>query len=280
MTEERQFEISNRRAMVSLGPLSEKKYCTFSCAHCYVQADFVKYPSWAVSEIHRFLIERRSEYDIVYISGDTDSFARPRTEEGMELLEKVVSIGCDVLFTTRAVLDKENTDQIIELSRLCRTNGQLLIACVSISRLRSAPHIEPPPIPSPQERLRFLQALHSRGVDTVLAVRPFLPVIPPEEYAEIVELTAGHVDAVLGEAWYFDSEGRLEDRVLGTGTRVLSDIKMEKMDFNKSEVKWKVFEGNEAALVVEGACAKLGIPFFMRSGPAIAMLRARRRVSD
>lgn len=268
------FFIGMDRAMVSLGPLSPKRFCTYACSFCYVHSSFGKYPAWSINRIIEWLQSHRANYSIVYVSGDTDSFAKPRTAQGIELLNRLVELDCDVLFTTRAPLDKESVDAISSVNTRLRARGKLLIGCVSISRLVSAPHIEPKPVPSPAVRIQVLGALKEAGLSTVLAVRPFLPIIPASEYCDLVERCKSYADVVLGEAWYFDTGGKLENMVLGHGVR-MEDYSVKVMDFDKNGVGWKVWEARESAEVVERHCASLGIPFFMRSAPAIDLLRQR-----
>lgn len=266
------FFIGLDRAMISLGPLSSKRFCSYSCAFCYVHSSFTKYPVWSIDEIVSWLRKHRSEYSIIYISGDTDSFAKPRTADGLELLRRLVELNCDVLFTTRAVLDRSAVSEIKTVNDLLRQNDLLLIACVSISRLRSAAHIEPRPISMPEIRIDVLRRLKDAGIATVLAMRPFLPIIPAHEYCELVELSRDAVDAVLGEAWYFDAAGKLEDMVLGKGIR-FDKFRLKEMDFDRNGNQWKVWDAVETADVVRDYCDALGIPFFMRSAPAIELLR-------
>ena len=49
------FFIDNYRAMISLGPLTESKYCPYNCAFCYVKSGFNKYPNFETNEIISYL---------------------------------------------------------------------------------------------------------------------------------------------------------------------------------------------------------------------------------
>src|SRR5580704_3153037 len=96
------FEISDRRAMVSLGPLSARRYCTFRCPFCYVHADYDSFQALKVDQIVEWIRRQdQTSFDTVYVSGDTDSFAPPRLSAGLDLLDALVDVGKDVLFTTR-----------------------------------------------------------------------------------------------------------------------------------------------------------------------------------
>jgi len=270
------FDIRGGRAMVSLGPLSPKRFCTYACAFCYVHANFSHYPSLSADVICDHLSRKAGSFDIVYVSGDTDSFASPRTSEGLDLIEALATLGTDVLFTTRAPLGEPELDRLASISRRLESQGKLLFGCISVSRLRSAPHLEPKPVPSPEERLEVLRGLHMRGIVSVLAMRPFLPVVPSEEYVELARLATPFVDLILGEVWYADKGGLLERQVLGTAGSNQFDFEEHRMDFDNNDAVWKVWEGAHIRDAVAAYCADAGIPFFMRSRPAVLHVREAR----
>ena len=89
------------RAMVSLGPLNPRRYCTYRCPFCYVNGEFDRYANLGPEGVLVWLEDRRDQFNIVYVSGDTDSFAPPRTDEGLALLSQLTSLDVDILFTTR-----------------------------------------------------------------------------------------------------------------------------------------------------------------------------------
>lgn len=107
------FYLDGKRAMISLGPLTQKRHCPYRCAFCYVQDDFSSYVKLDVDEIIKFLKEKRSMYNIIYVSGDTDSFAPPRTREGLDLLYKAaIEVDCDLLFTTRTTFKDSDYEKL------------------------------------------------------------------------------------------------------------------------------------------------------------------------
>lgn len=275
------FDIRDGRAMVSLGPLSPNRFCSYACAFCYVHADFGSYPSMPVKEILHKLAHKKDSFDIVYVSGDTDSLAKPRTKMGIDLIEGLCELGTDVLFTTRTRLSEGDLDRLAAINRKLEKQGNMLFGCISISRLRSAPHLEPKPVPSPEERLSVLKGLKERGIVSVLAMRPFLPVIPVSEYVELASLAAPIVDVILGEVWYVDTAGVLEAQVFGDNATKLNDYSTHKMDFDNNDQLWKVWNGTKVQDAVESYCSREGIPFFMRSRPAILHIReSRMRISS
>lgn len=266
------FFIGNNRAMLSLGVLTDKKYCPYDCAFCYVKSGFSKYSKMEISDIIKFLQSYKKSYDIVYISGDTDSFAPPRTQKAIELVKRISeSINTDILFTTRTIFNKEDLKKLTEISNYMKNKKYKLIACISISRLSSADWIEPYPIPRPEKRIETLKKLKESGIYTVLATRPFLPVIKPEEYINIIKKAQKYVDAVLGEIWYAD------DKLIKFVCKNINideiEFKQKKMDFDNNDKTWKCYEAVETVDKVTKYCEENHIPFFMRSKPAIEYIR-------
>lgn len=266
------FYIGNNRVMISLGPLDDKKYCPYSCAFCYVKSGFMKYRKLEIEDIIEFLKRNKENYNIVYISGDTDSFAPPRTEKAIELLEEISkNIDVDITFTTRTIFSEENLNRLKHINEYMKNKNCKLIASISISRLYSASYIEPHPIPTPEARIEMLRKLKENGLYTILATRPFLPIITSEEYIEIIKKAQNYVDAVLGEIWYAD------EKLINDVCRDF-DIKEESfvdktMDFDNNNRIWKCYEAKETVKKITKFCKENKIPFYMRSYPAIEYIK-------
>ncbi len=62
------FYIENDRTMISLGPLTDKKYCPYNCAFCYVKSGFMKYMKLEIDEIIEFL---NNNVDITFTTRTT-----------------------------------------------------------------------------------------------------------------------------------------------------------------------------------------------------------------
>jgi DNA repair photolyase len=266
------------RAMVSLGPLSATSYCPYQCRFCYVQGPFPKYASATVPEIVEWLTDRRDQYDIVYISGDTDSFAHPRTNEGLNLLEALQCLNVDVLFTTRYVFGSSELERLSTLASRYRAQGLLLIGCISISQLHH-PRLEPPPIKSPYQRLQLLREMQQLGLVTALTIRPFIPTIPASEYCEIAMLGGEFADVILGGDLYLDSERAVESGIREAAENLelgKSSSLARALDFSLSDNAWMTLTHPEATAQVNAICETLGKPFFMRSAGAISWIRERR----
>jgi hypothetical protein len=265
------------RATVSLGPVSSKSYCPYRCRFCYVQGPFPKYAAAKPPEIVAWLHQRRTAFDIVYVSGDTDSFARPRTDEGLDLLENLLDLGVDVSFTTRAVFAPSQEKRLSQIARRYRARKLLLVACISISQLNHS-ELEPQPIADPTIRAAFLKRLHNADVTTVLAIRPFIPSVPAAEYGAIATLACTDADVVLGSDLFLDPGGTIRTGIESatSGSVINGSSIWEELDFSLGGNDWEVVSYPEAIAEVSEICEASGTPFFMRSKDAVAWLRERR----
>jgi len=259
--------------MVSLGPLNSTAYCPIKCPFCYVQGPFPRYSAESVDGVLKWLRERASEFDIIYVSGDTDSFARPRTRQGLDLLTALAAIDCDVLFTTRHVFDQDARAVLESLSRSFADRGRLLIGCASICQL-THPALEPRPIPSPAARFEQLAWYKSVGISSVLTIRPFIRTVAPTEYVEIARLGLGGCDVVLGGDLYLDEGGVIADKIeRALGVPLPPSDDLMPLDFTEDDHKWGISHAEHAERLVSDFCQEADIPFFMRSGPLVDFLR-------
>lgn len=272
-TNDMPFDIRDRRAMVSLGPLNETQYCTYMCPFCYVGAGFLSYGHLTISRILSWLEAHKLDFDIIYISGDTDSFAPPRTKKALELLEALLQLKKDVLFTTRAVLGEEDMNKLCNIAKKYNEEELMLFGCVSITSWDTV-GIEPANVPSPEKRVEEIRKFKDMGIIPILAMRPFIPIIPISDYQLILENTLGLVEVVLGESWYVDCEGKLEKRTL-RGSE-LESFTLCEMPFDDNKKPWKRYDGSEQRAFCEEWCKQHDVLFFMRSLPAIRQLKARR----
>lgn len=270
------FYVDRGRAMVSLGPTGSR-HCTYRCAFCYVPGGFPQYPTTEVPDVAAWLAVRRDEYDIVYISADTDSFAPPRQRDGLKLLAAVAELGVDVLFTTRAPLRPETISAMGNINDALASSGRLLIACISVSQLEH-PGLEPPPIPSPSLRLEQLGELRQAGLRTALTVRPLIPGIPAEEYAEIARRGATNSDVVITGDYYADLAGIVvhrTERALGAPIDAQPQGIGPLYFSTTNDPRWLTYRHTDAIRALGSACAEENVPLFMGSESAVRYLRGR-----
>ena len=273
------FYLNNGRAMVSLGPLNEKRHCPYQCAFCYVQDDFNSYAKLNTNEIIDFLKKHRENYKIIYVSGDTDSFAPPRTEVALDLLYSIAKeIDCDLLFTTRTTFSKSHLDKLEKIVFEQKKAKKNLFACISITRLsENNAYLEPHPIPSPTDRMNVLKSLKELGATTVLAMRPFLPMVEIDEYLTILNKTKGFIDIVLGEDFYFINRGVIEKHIFPNGISPEIErhiTRNNKMNFDDNKSLWNIWNSAEYEKAVAFRCKELGIIFSMHSNDAISEFKA------
>lgn len=266
------------RAMVSLGPLTDHVYCSYKCKFCYVNGPYRKYARREVGEIFDWLHDKRDQYSIVYISGDTDSFAPPRTMVALDLLDRLLTLDIDVLFTTRYVFSAEERQILHSISAQYARKHKLFVPCISISQL-THPELEPPPIPSPSARFDQMKWLYHIGVKALLTVRPFMPYIAGEEYAEIVRQGAPYSAAVLGGDLYSDEEGVIDNTIrqaMGIPITGIDgdNVTKQPLDSTSDSKEWLITRHPAAEALAEAAARRASKRFYMRSGPAIAYLRS------
>ena len=236
-----------------------------------------------IDDIISFLVRYRENYDIIYVSGDTDSFATPRKEQGILLLQQIAqNINCDLLFTTRTTFNDYELSKLGTVVEILRRKGKRLYACISITRYsEELSYLEPKPIPSPKERIEMLNKLHCIGAVTVLAMRPFLPVVPINDYLKVLELVRGFIDIVLGEIFYFTLEGNIQHRVFPEGVppEIESELlRNQSMDFDKNMEEWQVWPATSIEKIVRTYCENNNIIFSMRSQDAIETYENTRNV--
>lgn len=269
------FFLNGKRAMISLGPLNEKQHCPYKCAFCYVQDGFSHYANLDIDSILAFLISHRKRYEIIYISGDTDSFAPPRTDIALDLLHRIShKLDVDMLFTTRTVFNSDQLTAIKSVADNQRKKRRRLYACISITRYsKNVAYIEPSPIPSPDDRIETLIKLKKAGATTVLTLRPFLPVVDVNDYITILAKSKEYVDIALGESFYFIPNGAIYKRVFPDGIPELckKDITHgNKMVFDTNDLDWDVWDSSAYEAVIRQYCDEHGIIFAMHSKDAIA----------
>lgn len=275
--EKNPFYVKNDRAMVSLGPLSSNKYCSYSCAFCYVQDGFLKYKKMCIKDICTYLVENKDKFSIIYVSGDTDSFAAPRTEEGIELLTAISEkLNKDVLFTTRMVFSEYDMKGIVRVNDILKNKNKNLYACISITSPNEERSIEPNPINTVDDRIKQLNLFKTNDIFSILAMRPFLPIYSIEQYKNLVLKVLGKVDCILGERWYFHENDIIYNRVMQGRKIDKGNVILTEMDFDDNTCIWSSWYDDKLENEIEELCKQLEIPFYMRSAPAIKYLKNLR----
>ncbi len=189
------------------------------------------------------------------------------------LLQISLEIKCDLLFTTRAIFSTDNCNTLRFIIDEQKKTGKNFFACVSVTRFsKKTMYLEPPPIPTPSERILMLRRLKEMGATTVLAMRPFLPVVDIDDYLEILNKSKDFVDIVLGECFYFSRGGIIQKRVFPAGIPKEFEVNITrnlKMDFDDNSADWDIWDSTEYRDKVKSECEKYGLVFGMHSDDAI-----------
>jgi len=271
------FDIIDRRAMVSLGPLTSNKHCSYSCLFCYVPNGFLQYASLEIHDICNYLKKHESEFDIIYISGDTDSFAPPRLQEGLELLSRLANeFSKDILITTRICMNINITRKLKHAAKILSEKDKNLFVCISISSPYTDRRIEPLPIPSIKSRIDTLNRLKENGLFSILALRPFLPIYNTKDYIIMIDSLKNSVDIILGEVWYHDINHEMWQNLTGNNTINKGVSRKDALSFSASKRIWEVWRDTQMEKDIAEHCKTLKIPFFMESAPAIEHLKSLR----
>lgn len=268
--------IQNSRATVSLGMLTPRRHCTFRCPFCYVDGDFSTGPNLPADVVASALRDADLDgVETILISGDTDSFAPPRTAEAVRLVELVADLGTDVAFTTRALLPQSAIRALGLQAAVLAGLGRRLIAITSLTQW-SMPRLEPHPIPPPQSRIEQLRRLRESGLVTGVALRPLLPVVPLNDYREILDRVAAVAEFALIGTWYCDSSGSMAAATLGSDETSDFVIAPAAMDFDANEAIWSEYRSLAAEAVCRERADELGLPLFQRSQEAFTWLRSSK----
>jgi DNA repair photolyase len=274
------FQIWDQRAMISLGPISKNKHCYYSCPFCYVNtSEYKSFKRLEIADIIDWLKDHKGEYDIIYVSGDTDSFAGSISRQNMaiELIEKIESeFEVEIMITTRAIISQENLKRLKAVRDNLFKKGLFFYACVSISSYLQKDELEPQPIPSINARIEQLKNFKNMEMKTVLAMRPFLPIVPIEDYMSILERCKDHIDIVLGKEWYADEKG-----VLDNACKIKDSYQYVKkqMYFDTNIAYWKVYSPKEVIRKIREWCDRKNLKFFMTSRKAIDWVRASEPIT-
>ncbi|MDW5327856.1 hypothetical protein [Plantactinospora sp. KLBMP9567] len=258
------------KVVVSLGGAR----CPINCAHCYVFAPgFQFFPSREPEHIVRDLESFGSALTAVYLSGDIEPFLEPQAAVTF-LAEASQKLDCDLLFTTRLIIEHRWFPPLREIADRQFAKGRLLVGCVSIPAWDSYRRIERSRrVAAPAERVQQLgRFLTDLRIPTMLAARPILPaeVVSPAEYGRLIRAAAPHSTVVLGETLFLDTDGVLERRL---GISVEDSPEIAKMSFFDQEREWKVVDLREQVDTVASLCQKLDKPFYLRSMPGIELIR-------
>lgn len=244
--------------------------CPFNCKHCYTfELDRTGH-NRTINEIVDSLAGK--EFDVVYVSQRKDNFVNP--DEGLELCEKLYDrYNCNLIAITRNTFDNAQLDRLTKLNNRMRANNKFLFMAVSIPALESAKVTEDlQKIPTPQERMEFLEKISERGVLNILLIRPLFPdaLVPVEEVLRIIQTCKKFVSCIVSSGLAVN-EHILKRLNLKEDELVYSD---EKIDYLVGAIEGNVkyIDVKNKIEIINNECKKWNIPFFEHSVPALNYL--------
>lgn len=244
--------------------------CPFNCKHCYTfELNRTGY-NRTINEIVDSLANK--EFDVVYVSQRKDNFVNP--DEGLELCEKLYDkYNCNLIAITRNIFNCEQIDRLTKLNKKMRDNNKFLFMAVSIPALESANVTEDlSKIPTPQERVLFLENISKRDILNILLIRPLLPddLVPVDEVIRIVQQCKNFVSCIVSSG-------------LAVNDHILKrlNLKEDNLTYSNEKIDYLVgaIEGNVRYIdvkdkieIIKNECKKWEIPFFEHSVPALNYL--------
>lgn len=249
--------------------------CTYQCKHCFAFDVSEDRNCGNIAEIIDSL--REKDFDVVYLSHYRENFIVP--EQGLSLCEKIFyEYKCDICIITRSILKEANLERLIKLNSVMNKEGKNLYVCSSIPALYSYEILENRKyIPTPFERIAFLQSLSENGIWSLLTIRPLLPdsIIPLSEAKEIINLCKNHVDAVMTSG-------------LAVTDKICKRLGIDNNSLNydpKAESEYLIGTGENVRYVdvrmeineLENYCKDVNLPFFAHSMTALNYLRKQNK---
>lgn len=247
--------------------------CEMNCKHCFALEQEKDFQLNDVDSVVNSL--EHENFDIIYVSHNKENFYKPW--EGVELCEKLYyKYRKDLCITSRCVLDDNSFDRMVRLNDTMKKEGHDMFWCISIPALERAYVTEDfSKVPSPQERISFLEKIKLANIYSILTIRPLFPeqIISHEEIKNLLDLVQNCIDVVI------------------TGGLVVTDYILERLCIESQDLQY--YEGNESQYLVgaisENArfvdvhkekdmlrkyCEKLNIVFFEHSMEAINYLKS------
>ena len=260
----------SRRVITSMGGR-----CPYQCKHCYA-ADIV-IPEYKIDI--KQAIESISDrcFDIIYVSEKTDVFFD--VDIGIKYLHHLYDrYHKDILVITRSHLSEVVTTQLVKLNDNMTLNGNTLYIAESICATKSYVVTENKlRCPTPWERMKTIELLHSQGIKTLVFLRPVFPnsIIPITECQEVIENISTSSDAIVASGLI------VTPGILNRLNMKLTDLPLLEKgdsayldDISQSEIHYVNVE--EELLQLEKRCDECGVPFFRHSIWALNYIKARR----
>lgn len=265
------FMLENRK-IISFGGK-----CPFDCKHCFgCEIDDSYENEVEIDDLVASL--QNQNFDVLYISQNKENLINPY--ECIELCEKLFEeYCCDIFITTRCVLNDNEINQFLNLSRKMKDNNKNLTICVSIPALDSFSKTENiQKVPTPNQRLDFLKKIKNSDIYSMITIRPLFPnnFIPQTEIHQLVDECKDKVDCILTGG-------------LMVTDKILKRLGVEKSEFNyfpcgNSEylkgidVDFMAVDVADEMKDLKEYCNKNGILFFAHSMDALNYFKSNPKL--
>ncbi len=240
--------------------------CPYQCKHCYTLDIPRQNDNRSIDGIVNAISS--TSFDVVYISQRRDNFVIP--DKGIELCEKLFErYVCNLFIITRNIFKEQHINRLNDLRKRMQLEGKTLFVAVSIFATKSAYKSENPAlVPSPDQRILFLEELSKKGFNTITLIRPVFPskMVAVEELFEIVD-----------KIKVFDT------CIVSSGLAVNENI-LWRLNMDPSEYKYidnanylegamegtfKFLDVSTELNLLKNYCNKNGVPFFEHTIPAL-----------
>lgn len=240
--------------------------CPLNCKHCFALEQEEEGFS-SMDEVIESISDKN--FDIIYVSHLKENFVNP--EEGVCFCERLFErYRKDICVTSRCVLTDVFIQRLSRLNAAMKEQGHRLFWCESIPALESAALTEDlSKIPTPHERINFLEKLENAGITTIMSVRPLFPSssISKNEIGRLIEYAKNCVSAVITGGLIVTPQ--IEKRFsIDTQNWEYSE---NNSDYLVGVIKnnAKFVDVNKELTVLSDCCKKNSIPFFLHSMQAI-----------
>ena len=165
-------------------------YCPLGCRYCFTgdlkfnQRKGVDYLSERQIEL---LKQLPNEVRLIMLGCDTEFFQDPAN--AFRILERLSNLDRDISLVTKMYLAPSLIKKLKEMDNYLRNKGNSLTLSFSIPCMESAKTWELK-APKPRMRIKSLRVAHDAELNTLVAIRPLLPILSNDELCSIIESTS------------------------------------------------------------------------------------------
>ncbi len=169
--------------------------CPLECTYCFVNdmtTNQMKNVAYLTESQMNLLENLPEEINLVMLGCDTEFFQNK--QEAISVLKRLAKTGKDISTITKIPISDSMLNEMEEIYEYMKVRGNILSVSISLPCI-SSEMIQKyePRVPGPAERIDSLRRTASRGIPTMLAIRPLLPDISEVELREIVNASKDFV---------------------------------------------------------------------------------------